>query len=92
MIGQTELSLRAGINRILDDGDGTNKRITRRILTVYGHDDIEGVSACLNKWKERGLLKILKPYESSQDHEEVVEMLDYIEKESPWPNWPPKQP
>jgi hypothetical protein len=39
---------------------------------------------------KKGYLKILIDPEKATDNEVCVEMLNYIEEKSPWPNWPVK--
>ena len=74
-------SLRAGINRLLDDGV---KVITKSTLVVYGGPTTK---AALQDWERKGYLRIIKDLELAEDHEDCVEMLAYIDRPG-YPHWP----
>ncbi len=42
----------------------------------------------LKQWEARGLLRIILNPVLANDDEVCVTMLDYIDKKSPWPNFP----
>ncbi|PYJ81636.1 MAG: hypothetical protein DME22_20710 [Verrucomicrobia bacterium] len=81
-------SLRNSINRFLDD----EKCLLLKAGFVQdcGLNDWQTIRAALKEWESKGYLRILKdPYETARD-EICVEMLSYIDRESPWPDWPPR--
>jgi hypothetical protein len=80
-------ALQAAINRYLDDGV---RVYSKKDLGVFGADDWERIHASLAQWQSRGLLRVVKPLDEACDDDVVIEMLDYIDQDSPWPNWPPK--
>jgi hypothetical protein len=83
----TQAVLEASINRYLDDGV---RVYSKSDLGYFGAHDWPRIKALLEQWESRALLRIVKPIDEARDEETVIEMLDYIEQKSPWPNWPPK--
>jgi len=80
-------SLRNSINRFLDDEKCL--LLTAGFVQDCGLNDWQTIGAALKEWESKGYLRILKdPYETARD-EICVEMLSYIDRESPWPDWPP---
>jgi hypothetical protein len=82
-----KFALREGINRLLDDGVRICSKAT---LREYGAHDWAATKDALVQWQSLGLLRIIKSLDEARDDEIVVEMLDYIDQKSPWPNWPQK--
>ncbi len=78
--------LKNGINRTLDDT--CQKNITRKTLAVYGRRDWQAIKSALTLWRDEGFLRIIKDPEVALDDETCVEMLSYIDRTGPWPNWP----
>jgi len=79
------IALKNGINAILDD---YCKRISRQTIRVYGDANWPSIRAMLGEWESKGYLRILRDPETANDADICVEMLNYIEQKSPWPNWP----
>lgn len=77
--------LKASINRILDDG---RKMILRSDLWVYGESNLPVIMSSLKEWESRGLLKILTNPEKARDDAICIEMLKYIDQDSPKEGWP----
>jgi hypothetical protein len=86
--GLNAFALKESINRFLDDG---TRRYSKQDLGEFGAYDWPRIEACIQKWERRGLLKILKPLSEASNDDVVIEMLNYIDRESPWPNWPLKK-
>lgn len=82
-------ALKESINRFLDDGA---RRYTKKDLGAFGENDWVRIDQCLEEWQKRGLLKIVRPLNKAGAWDVVIEMLDYIDQRSPWPNWPVKRP
>lgn len=82
-------ALKEGINRIINDGG--SKKITKRTIGIYGVYDWTRIKSDIVEWEARGLLKIVKSLDEAKDHEVVIEMLNSIDQESPWPDWPEKK-
>ena len=80
-------ALKGNINRYLDDGVRT---YSKGDLGHFGIHDWPRIKASLAEWESRGLLRFIKPIDEARDDDVVIEMLNYIDQESPWPNWPPK--
>jgi hypothetical protein len=76
----------AGINRILDDTH--QLEITKFALEVYGHGDWTAINDSLAEWEKQGLLKILRNPEQASKDDVCVRMASYINRPSPWPDWP----
>lgn len=78
--------LKGGINRMLND---KVKFLSKETLLWCTHNvlDTEVINA-LKDWEKRGILKILKNPNTCDNDEICIEMLKYIDKESPIPNWP----
>ena len=77
--------LKNGINRILND---KVKYIPREVIRVYGRNNWQEIIKALTLWEKKGLLKLLKNPKTCNDDEICIEMLKYIDKESPIDNWP----
>lgn len=56
----------------------------------YGLYDRETIEAALNEWESKGYLTIITNPDCAAPNEICVKMLSYIDRESPWPDWPPK--
>ncbi len=80
-------ALQESINRYLDDGA---RAYSKGTLGYFGAHDWPRIKTSLAEWESRGLLRIVRPIDEARDDEIVIEMLDYIDQKSPWPNWPPK--
>jgi len=77
--------LRDEINRGLDYGCFD---LTKRTLVALCDGDLALGLLLLKQWETRGLLRIdLNPVLANDD-DVCVHMLDYIDKKSPWPNFP----
>lgn len=72
--------LKAGINRILEDGVF---KIKARHLNVYSKGDIEVIEHFIPEWEKLGYLKIIKPYGQCAPNDTCVEMLQFIDQKSP---------
>ena len=80
------IGLKNGINRVLND---KVKFLTKGTLLWCSHDVInEELVLQLKDWEKNGCLKILKDPRTCSDDEVCIEMLKYIDKESPIDNWP----
>jgi hypothetical protein len=79
--------LHAGINRILDDG---GRVIKKSDLVEFGGTNWSIIKAALGEWQTKGYLRVLKDPEFAHDDDDCVEMLNYIDQQSPWTTWPPK--
>ena len=77
--------LRAGINRSLDDGA---KLMSRKTLWVYAKNNWPVIMNSIKEWEERGILKVLKDPRTANDDDDCLEMLKYIDRESPLEGWP----
>lgn len=77
--------LTSGINRILDDG---RKILLRSDLLFYGKGNLSVVLSSIKVWESRGLLKILKSPETAAEEDACIEMLKYIDRDSPQEGWP----
>ena len=77
--------LKAAINRQLDDGA---KSITRALLVAAGGGDWTKIKTALAEWEGKGYLRILKDPEFAKDEDVCIEMLKYIDRVGPAPNWP----
>ncbi len=78
--------LKAGINRTLDDT--RRKEITRATVEGYGEGKWNEIMAALYEWENKGYLAILRDPREVQSNDVCVLMRSYIERESPWPDWP----
>jgi hypothetical protein len=78
--------LRAGINHFLDDSHAVY--LTRKLVRVYGDGDWLSINQSLLDWQQRSLLKIIKTPQDAADDEVCIQMLAYIDRKSPWPDWP----
>lgn len=77
--------LRDEINRGLDYGCFD---LTKSDLFAMSDGDIGLALLLLKQWEARGLLRIdLNPV-LAEDDDVCVRMLNYIDKKSPWPNFP----
>lgn len=77
--------LKAVINRILDDG---GKMIPRSDIEMYGEGDWTAIMSAIKEWESRGLLKIRKDPQTAADQDICLEMLKYIDRDSPMEGWP----
>ncbi len=68
--------LKEAFNQYLHSGCRTH---TKREILVYGDRDLQRIEACLEDWKTRGYVEILKPLEEAQDPDIVVKVVDYID-------------
>lgn len=82
------IKLRDEINRGLDFGAID---LTKSHLHALSDGDLSLAYIKLQEWQSRGLLEILKNPFSATDDEVCIHMLNYIDKESPWPNFPLKK-
>ena len=80
--------LRDEINRGLDYGCFD---LTKANLVEMSEGDLGLCLLLLKQWEARGLLRIdLNPV-LANDNDVCVHMLDYIDKKSPWPNFPKRE-
>jgi hypothetical protein len=84
---KTKGGLVGWINRCLDD---SVRAFSKSTVGAFGHGDWQNIKEILVQWEERGLLRIIKPIDEASDDDMVIEMLDYIDQKSPFPNWPIK--
>ena len=69
------LELKETFNRYFDVGCTT---FTKHELLAYGRGNRRRIEACLVAWESRGCLQILKPFETAEDDDVVVKLLDPI--------------
>lgn len=79
-----KMALKSGFNSILDDT--AERQITRLTIRAYGGDDWRIINAALAEWQSKGFVKILQQPEFAQDVDVCIEILNYIDQLSPWPN------
>lgn len=87
MMEEKKTILRAGLNRMLEDG---YKKINASHLYIYSKHDSQVIEESIKEWSERGILKILKPYHECAPDDCCVEMLRFIDQKSPikgYMNW-----
>lgn len=77
--------LRDDINRGLDYGCFD---LTKANLLEMCDGDLALAFLALKQWETRGLLEIILNPNLANDDEICIRMLNYIDKESPWPNFP----
>ena len=80
-------SLRAGINRMLEDG---YKKIRAKHLNTYGFGDSEMIEDATKDWEYKNMLRILKPYKECEPDEYCIELLRFLDEKSPikgYINW-----
>jgi hypothetical protein len=79
--------LKAGINRMLEDG---YTKISAHNLLTYSKTDVEVILSSLDEWEGRGIIKILKPYLDCRPDDQCIEVLRFIDQKSPikgYMNW-----
>ena len=84
---QNKNVLRAGINRMLEDG---YKKIKAKHLSTYSLQDVDTIICSLEDWKEKKMLNILKPYKDCHPDEYCIELLRFLDEKSPikgYMNW-----
>jgi hypothetical protein len=84
---KTRDRLVGAINRYLDDG---TRKYTKADLAALGENDWINIKTTIADWEARGLARIVRPFDEAAPSDIVIEMLDYIDQKSPWPNWPVK--
>ncbi len=78
--------LKAGINRTMDDTRSVD--ITRATIEGFGEGCWDEIMDALTSWSEQGLLTVIKDPRLASKDEVCVMMKSYIDRASPWPNWP----
>lgn len=81
-----KLQFKALINRSMDDCAFVYTR--GQIIGLNRGGDLAQACAQLREWEARGLLKFLADPMIVGDDVQCVEMLDYIDKKSPWKTFP----
>lgn len=79
--------LRAGLNRMLEDG---YKQIRAKHLYTYSKHDEETILSALDDWEKKNMLRILKPYKECLPDEYCIELLRFLDEKSPirgYMNW-----
>ena len=84
---KTKGGLTGWINRCLDDG---SRSFTKSTLGKFADNDWPNIKEFVAQWESRRLLRIVKPIDEAAETDIVIEMLDYIDQKSNWPNWPVK--
>lgn len=64
--------------------------ISRFHLNVYGKHDDETIAESIAEWKERNLLRVIKPYYECNPEDDCIEVYQFIDMKNPikgYLNW-----